>query len=45
MADDIEPTGTDESVLPLQEFGSDEEDDVLAHGSTTSAVSCAYEQI
>ncbi|WP_327173807.1 hypothetical protein OG599_00115 [Streptomyces sp. NBC_01335] len=43
MADDIEPTGTDETVLPLQEIGGVEEDDVLAHSSHVSLAFCLTE--
>lgn len=44
MADDIEPTGTDETVLPLQELGGGEEDEVLAHISTVSVALCDIQQ-
>ncbi|MFD6529735.1 hypothetical protein [Streptomyces sp. NPDC060184] len=44
MADEIEPTGTDETVLPLQELGGGEEDDVLAHISTVSLAVCKVQE-
>ncbi|WP_328720253.1 hypothetical protein OHT52_12660 [Streptomyces sp. NBC_00247] len=43
MADDIEPTGTDETVLPLQELAGGEEEDVLAHASSVSLAACAIQ--
>ncbi|GJF32102.1 hypothetical protein [Kitasatospora sp. NBC_01539] len=43
MADNIEPTGTDETVLPLQELGGGEEDEVQAHASSVSLAACAME--